>query len=677
LRSCIFSIIILLTVNLTVAQTTVESLENQLINTKGTARLDLLLKVGEKLWENAPKKSLLYGEEALLLARASGNKVLEAKALGVIAGGYYYLGSFDKSLKYQLECLDIRRLQCTPDAKDSIYINLATTLGNIGSIYITIGDLTKALDYSYEALRISEKLQDTLGIGFNYNALAHIYSNLKQHKKSLDYYRKSLKYISLSGKKKYLPSVLNGIAGVYNHLEKYDSALYYYTIQTQITRQMEQNYVLVFSLSNTAEIFIALEQFDSARVKLDEAYSIAISNSYLNPLTNVYITYGYLYLKTGELQKAMKYAMEGKKITRQINNRKRLLDYYDLIAELYTKLNQPSKANQYLKEYSALKDSLYTQDINEKISDIEVRLATTRVEAEVEKLKTEKELKELEAEKSKNIRTFLIILSALIFLVSVLIYSRYELKRKSAKMLAEKNEELELSNTTKDKFFAIISHDLKNHLLAFQTITHVLANNFSELTDEKRKHLITRINYSSSSLYHLLENLLDWSMAQIKGFDCQPSPLHLSETIDRITDEVKLMAEKKNITIHNLIPTKQLIMADLDQFSTIIRNLLNNAIKFSNEGKEVYVEAKTEGEFIKISVKDSGIGILEEDQTKLFRLDVDHKSIGLSREKGSGLGLILCKEFVEKNGGRIWVESIYGSGSIFHILLPSVNSSIS
>lgn len=237
--------------------------------------------------------------------------------------------------------------------------------------------------------------------------------------------------------------------------------------------------------------------------------------------------------------------------------------------------------------------------------------------------------------------------------------------------IENQRDKLQILNATKDKFFGIIAHDLKNHFTALLSITEALAHGFDDISKEDTHFYIKRVHKTANHLYELLKNLLEWSKAQAGRIDYTPEKFDLQHVVRENLSLLRMDAEKKNITIDTNISKPLKVFADINMTKTIIRNLLNNAIKYTENGGKIDIKAQKKGPFIEVSVIDTGIGLSKEDIKKLFRIDVKNKSIGTSKEKGTGLGLILSKEFVQKNGGRIGVISELGKGSTFYFTLPS------
>ena len=237
--------------------------------------------------------------------------------------------------------------------------------------------------------------------------------------------------------------------------------------------------------------------------------------------------------------------------------------------------------------------------------------------------------------------------------------------------ISKQRDDLKELNAAKDKFFSIISHDLKNPFSVLLSVTEALLEGFSQLSDEEKSVSIQRINKSANLLFNLLDNLLQWSMSQTGRLQYIPEKADLRTIVFGNISLLRMNADNKDIDLSTNIPEKTYVHADVDMIKTVIRNLLTNAIKFNKKGGKVEVTALKKHDFYEISVSDSGIGLSEEDKNKLFRIDVKNKTIGTSREKGTGLGLILSKEYIEKNGGKIWVESKPDKGSRFIFTLPA------
>lgn len=231
-------------------------------------------------------------------------------------------------------------------------------------------------------------------------------------------------------------------------------------------------------------------------------------------------------------------------------------------------------------------------------------------------------------------------------------------------------EALKELNATKDKFFSIIAHDLKNPLQGLLSSSEVLYKFYEAFDESKKKELIQRFYNSSQQFSALLKNLLTWSLSQQGRIRLNPKEINIAVIIEENIELIKETAEKKNIKYSTDIKNDSIAWADKNMIRTVIRNLVSNALKFTHSGGEINIKIEHSKPYINIIVSDNGIGIPPEDIPGLFKLDTYKSNKGTLGEKGTGLGLILCKEFVEKNNGIIHVGSIPGKGSIFTVSLP-------
>jgi len=250
----------------------------------------------------------------------------------------------------------------------------------------------------------------------------------------------------------------------------------------------------------------------------------------------------------------------------------------------------------------------------------------------------------------------------------LLLEERQQQIEEQADRLVLSNEQLILLNATKDRFFSIIAHDLRNPFNNILGFTEILNDNNTKIDDEEIRAIIKQLYISASSTYELLENLLEWSRTQSDKISFEPQPVDVVSVCKEVINT--FISNPKKITI-NCLPTAQItITADVNMFKTVLRNLISNAIKFTNINGAINVDAHTTDYEVTFTVSDNGIGIEKENLPKLFDFTQKFSLKGTAQEKGTGLGLLLCKEFVEKHGGKIWVESELGKGSDFKFTIP-------
>ncbi|MEI8049701.1 MAG: hybrid sensor histidine kinase/response regulator, partial [Bacteroidota bacterium] len=236
--------------------------------------------------------------------------------------------------------------------------------------------------------------------------------------------------------------------------------------------------------------------------------------------------------------------------------------------------------------------------------------------------------------------------------------------------------ELKTANAAKDKFFSIIAHDLKNPFNAIIGLASILLEDYDRFSADKQKEFLRNIKSSASNTFRLLQNLLDWSQTQTGKIKFEPGQFEVGPVIAEILELVRPSAENKNIRLEMALSEELTVFADMNMFGTVIRNLLQNGIKFTQPGGWVGIETCRVGHMIEISIKDTGVGISPETLNKLFMINASVASTGTAGEEGTGLGLILCHEFIEKNKGQIRVESRPDMGSTFVVAFPEFVESL-
>ncbi|MGE5457553.1 MAG: ATP-binding protein, partial [Methanococcaceae archaeon] len=244
-----------------------------------------------------------------------------------------------------------------------------------------------------------------------------------------------------------------------------------------------------------------------------------------------------------------------------------------------------------------------------------------------------------------------------------------EKKRAENEILTINNKLKEL-NATKDKLISILAHDLRSPFQGFLGLTDILANSIDELEKSDISEYARELNDTAKKIFGLLNNLLEWSRVQTGKIEFKPLRLDLRKEIELIINLFSSISKSKEIEIINQVPEQAVIFADRNMLSTVLRNLVSNAIKFTNFNGQISIGSEILENFISISVKDTGVGMTREIMDKLFRIDSIFTSRGTNNEEGTGFGLVLCREMIEKNGGNIKAESTPGVGACFTFTLP-------
>ena len=239
------------------------------------------------------------------------------------------------------------------------------------------------------------------------------------------------------------------------------------------------------------------------------------------------------------------------------------------------------------------------------------------------------------------------------------------------RLILSKTEELQRTIAGRDKLYSVIAHDLRSPMGSIKMVLNMLILNLpSEKIGTEMYELLTMANQTTEDVFSLLDNLLKWTKSQIGKLNVVYQDVDLVEVTDGVIEIFSMVASLKKIRIREMKPEKMMVNADIDMLKTVVRNLLSNAIKFSKENSEVLVKMEEVDGMAVVSVQDYGCGISEEGQNKLLHTDTHFSTFGTNNEEGSGLGLLLCKDFVVKNGGKLWFTSKEGEGSIFSFSIP-------
>lgn len=336
-----------------------------------------------------------------------------------------------------------------------------------------------------------------------------------------------------------------------------------------------------------------------------------------------------------------------------------ILGCYSDLSKYFEIQNDDKQSLYYLRLYATLKDSIISQ---ENINSVNEQEAIYKNEKE----RKENSILQKDIQLAETQRNYLILIAFLLIVITVIIYGRYHFKKIANKQLNE-------LNATKDKLFKIIAHDLKNPFMAIFGYTEMLITEYNSLSDKERMQFISNIDRSSRQTYRLVENLLFWAQSQTGKLDFNPKVVRLDNIIKQTVSLLQQMADNKYVKLCIDSSGELNAYCDEEMIKTVLRNLILNGIKFTMSGGEIYIRLKDNNPYAEITVEDNGVGIDKDKLNKLFSIENPESSLGTAGEKGTGIGLILCKEFVEKHRGIIRVESIPPKGSKFIFTIPLQN----
>lgn len=358
---------------------------------------------------------------------------------------------------------------------------------------------------------------------------------------------------------------------------------------------------------------------------------------------------------------------------------------YGLLAKAYYKQGDIKNAYLYLEKNKFLSDGLFNSENSRTINDFKEKYESERKEKENEYLKSQAVLQEYEIKK-QSLYIFLITFALVLTLIfSGITYYFYRNKKKNAKEILHAKEEVDKLNKElkeseknlleindmKDRFFSILAHDLKNPFHAILAFSEILETDYSDLPEIERKKILSSLRASAKDTYHLLENLLLWARTQRDNIKVSLSNIFINELIEQAVKSQNNFLLKKNLQIDFSAGENALIYSDKYILDTVLRNLISNAIKYSFPSTEIKISSgRNEDQSVFVSIIDSGIGMKKETLDGLFRIDINNSTPGTDQEQGTGLGLIICNEFLKLINGTLEVESEPGKGSTFTIKLP-------
>jgi signal transduction histidine kinase len=361
-------------------------------------------------------------------------------------------------------------------------------------------------------------------------------------------------------------------------------------------------------------------------------------------------------------------------IAKELNARVLEIKCFKQLSTLWELKGDYYKSLGYYKQYKQMEDTLFSQEMQGKLLRDQLRFETESRDSRIAFLSELQVLQRGELKKQEFIRNILVVVMALSGILLLSVY-RSGRRRRQINMLLlkhqeeteKRSEELERLNQVKDKFFSIISHDLRSPINALSGLLDLLDK--GAVTEEELPKHIRELKARFNHTRTLLNNLLDWTLLQMDKLNLQASKI---KVYDIIEENIQLLSsvQDKDVKLTNEVPPDTIGYADSNTINLVIRNLMTNAIKFTNDGGEVKIQAKDSGNEWTIEVSDNGVGMNADVLKMLFDKTAPYTTRGTANEKGTGLGLILCKEFVEKNGGKIWVESEEEKGSTFYFTLP-------
>jgi signal transduction histidine kinase/Tfp pilus assembly protein PilF len=671
-----------------------------------TALIPALIDFSWLIKSTDPERALDMAERARHLATGNNDPGGVARALNNLGVIYWQLGSFPQALDFLFDAFHHFR-----DQNDSL--GIARTQANIGLIFSDQGHHDRALEYYLVALGIYQQIRHAAGIATVMNNIGKVHYLQGDYAQAEWYHLESLKLKREPGNKRSIAFSLNNLGLVRQAIGDHDQALSYYREALEIRQELQDTREMAVTIENIGSLYLASGAVHQAVEHFFWALALYGEINDKSGLASIHHWIGKAWLERGQQADALASFQTSLDIAERIGLARMVSANLLALSRVMARVADYRSAYNYQQQYLALLDSLYNEESHRRVVEMQLLFDRERKENEIDLLRKNNEIIQLTLDKQRLLQVFLLLVIALALALLILLLNRYRYARESHKKMEEQrgevfeanrklqelnhslldqkqkvedlnrklheaNQQLSDShkhlvaiNSTKDKFFSIISHDLRNPFASIVSFSRILKRDIDALDREELRELVSELDKSVHKINELLENLLHWSRAQTGKITYEPAYLDLGELVREVLKLFAAGAREKEVAFDSRIPADMIVWADRNMLNAVLRNLLSNALKYTGAGGSVWVDAAYRNGSVEVSVTDTGVGIPDSEKQKLFRVDFPYSTYGTRDEKGSGLGLLLCREFVDKLGGDIWFESETGKGSCFRFTLPT------
>jgi signal transduction histidine kinase/tetratricopeptide (TPR) repeat protein len=596
---------------------------------------------------------------------------LKVKMLNRLSSLNYYIDS-NKSFKHAKSALLLSQ-------KLHYKKGTAYAYNNIGICYLLKSDFPKSLNYVYKALKIHEDKNNIYGIASSNNALGTIYAEFKNYKLALSCYNKALKASQEIKDQESIATYLNNIGDAFLRMKEYPKALFYFDKALKSNGMQKNSFESGLNYTNIGITNNFLKQYEKSIKATTKSILINKNDSSLfNGFNKIELGKSYYFLALEEQNKIKKEKLLQKSLD-YVNESMLLFKKYESLIDIrdaYLYLSRIKKAQ------GKIEDALYFFEKNTNLNDSifsnenKTQIALLKSQREIELRDKKIEIQDLKIKNAQRKVYLLIAITVAVVILFALFLVLYLSKRKTNQLLNDKNKIISTINSQKDKFFSIIAHDLRDPFNGFLGLSELLAEDLDNMSKEEIQFAAVSMKSSAANLFQLLENLLEWSRIEQGLIPFAPQKKLVLPIVAECMTTIQDAANNKSISVNIEISEKTVVFSDNNSIHSVIRNLVSNAVKFTPEGGTIHIQAKQDDKKTTISITDTGIGMSAKIVENLFRLDVQTNRNGTNNEPSTGLGLILCKEFVEKHGGEIWVESEEGKGTTFYVSFPNKNHNL-
>ncbi|WP_295236454.1 tetratricopeptide repeat protein [Sediminibacterium sp.] len=609
---------------------------------------------------------------AQTFAKDSIDQLLNAKSSGIER--IQFLNNIAETLsdKNTELAFQYANLALTESEKNKAPKEKGIALNNLAWIKYRKGDFTAAFEYSTKALKWNDSIQNLPALAASFRCMASVYNSQGNTNKSIELFLKDLSLHTQLNDQKSIGRALNNLSFTFFRGKMIDSALYYTNKALAFNLQLKDDYLIAFAYRNAGDLSEARKLLDSAKYyfNLSVQYAVKIKSIQLQ-LTALY-RIGRLLNSEFKYKESIPILEKALQLGNLMGAKSETALIYNLLATAYEGIGDYKEAYLVQKKFSQLNDSLYQERSRSKLAEMQAKFEAEKKQSEINQLKKEKE-QEIENNQKKTILNFSLMITTLVVIVLLInIWRKNKYKTATNLLLQSQKEELEETLLLKDKVFSIVSHDLRSPIASLNAVLPMLDPD--SLDHETYHQLKLNLTKQVQNLNYVLDNLLIWSRSRMKGVETpELKEINLYKQASISLGLLKGLADQKEITIQNQINTGVSIKADPQHFDIIIRNILLNAIKFTHEKGQINLFSKIENDQLAICIEDNGVGMNPEQINRLFQLKTHFTTPGTQKEKGTGLGLLICAEYAAANNWEIKVESQIGKGTIFTIILAKTN----
>lgn len=539
-------------------------------------------------------------------------------------------------------------------------------------------------EYMEKAIKLFIALQDSVGLGNCYITEAIVYDRQMNFDSSIDSYLKAIPIFRNKNMPERVAVCLNNLGFVYYQMDQYEEARESLKEAITINESIDNKTVLINSYSNLGLVLSELGNWTEAESyfeKVIQLHKELKENSNPEAFVETLIGRSQIYKMRNQLKQEKELLDEAKKYSEQFNYMELRKQTYLRLSSYYLRTHNFEQANEMLKDLVVVDDSITQQRRKNEASIIASVINSAKLESDFENAQDNIEKQELVIAQQKQTLIAVALVGVLFFVLLVLLILSNRSRRRMNRTLAAhreaidgKNIELERLNQTKDKFFSVVAHDLRSPLNSLFGFSNLLVRHAESMSKEEIQTMGAQLRESVANALKMTENLITWARSQMYEEQTNPEIIDVRTLIDETLKVSTEEAAKKGIVLQHETREQANIYADRNHVLLMLRNIINNAIKYTAPGDKISVTAVEENGQTKITIDDTGVGMPDDVREKLFSLEGAVSREGTSGERGTGLGLLLVKSFVEKNNGSLSVSSIKNKGSQFVVLLPSSQS---